>query len=60
MVPGHLVGLGIGLDVALEVDVVSLLNGIRIQFGAHSQADHGRIYKRRGEDQVIRELDENP
>lgn len=43
MVPGHLVGLGIRLDVALEVDVVALFNLIGIQGGSHLQTDHGRI-----------------
>lgn len=43
MEPGHLVGLGIRLDVTLEVDVVALLNLIGIQGGSHLQTDHGRI-----------------
>lgn len=43
MEPGHLVGLGIRLDVTLEVDVVALLNLIGIQGGSHLQTDNGRI-----------------
>lgn len=35
--------LGIGLDVALEVDVVALLDVVRTQRGAQRQGDLRRI-----------------
>lgn len=37
--------LGIGLDVALEVDVVALLDVVRTQRGAQRQGDLRRIWK---------------
>jgi len=37
--------LGIGLDVALEVDVIALLYVVRTQCGAQRQGDLRRIWK---------------
>ena len=41
--PGELVGLGIGSDDALEVDVVALLDDVGIQGDAHPKAHHRLI-----------------
>ncbi len=41
--PRDLVDLWLGPDVALEVDVVALLDGARVQRGAEGQANPGEI-----------------
>lgn len=43
--PGHLVGLRIRVDVALEVDIVALLDVVRVQGGAQFQSHRGNICK---------------
>lgn len=45
--PGHLVRLGIRVDVALEVHVVALLNVVGIQIGSHLQTDCGGVCRGR-------------
>ncbi len=41
--PGDLLNLGMGLDLALEVDIVALLDVGGVQLGAESERHDGRI-----------------
>lgn len=43
MAPGNLVNPGIGLDVALEVNVDTLPNSARIQIAAKLEGNHRRV-----------------
>lgn len=40
VVPGHFVGLRVRVDVALKVDIITLLDVVRVQRGAHLQRHH--------------------
>lgn len=44
--PGHLVGLGVRQDEALEVDVGALLDVVGVERGAHLEGDDGHVCER--------------
>ena len=44
MPPRDVVGGRVWLDVALEVDVVALLDGLRVQAGPELQNGHGNVW----------------
>lgn len=45
MAPGNLVNPGIGLDVALEVNVDTFPNSARIQIAAKLEGNHRLVWK---------------
>lgn len=50
--PGHLVGFGVRLDVALKVHVVALFYVVRIQIGSHFKCHRGRICGRHEQEEL--------